>query len=98
MRPVGQPTELIRVLYSKVRKGIKMPVVNKRRCYEGKKKCFARRGEYCSILIDTYGSPGCPFCKPKVSVTNGVEYPFNRYYGTGYVPVRKNFKLYSDNL
>lgn len=74
-----------------------MPVVNKQKCYE-KKKCFARRGEYCAILTDTYGGPGCPFCKPKISVTKGVEYPFNKYYGTGYVPVRKNFKVYSDKL
>ena len=51
-----------------------------------KRPCFARqdiltRGR-CKILNDSssYAPGECPFCKPKASVTNGVEYPFDRHY------------------
>lgn len=50
--------------------------------------CFGKRtvpgAKYgaCRILSDSseYADGECPFCKPRATETNGVEYPYDRNY------------------
>ena len=54
---------------------------NLKPCHD-KRKCFGKKhsGTKCGILRETYPDGECPFCKPRVEVTNGKVYPFNPNY------------------
>lgn len=45
--------------------------------------CFARQSgtRYCTILVEVYKTGICPFRKADKEVTNGIKYPYNKYFG-----------------
>lgn len=45
--------------------------------------CFGQNKKHeCTVLTETYPTDKCPFCKPKRTVTDGKEYPWNSMYGS----------------
>lgn len=52
-----------------------------------RRPCFARmRGSrLCTVLNQPYETGMmCPFCKPKIDVTNGRLYPYNKCLGSSF--------------
>lgn len=43
-------------------------------------ECFAREHGKCSLLMSMPKEKSCGFCKPKRTVTDGKEYPWDSDY------------------